>query len=130
VKRRKKLAKHGKVKLHFPDGPVLHLQMPGRKRHHPLLQLQYHLCHLQLLDLPVFSATVFLSSASPSPVAPFPVQVITPVPAPVEPEPEPEVGYAAYAGQGTVAVVLYEYEVSHMAFFSKYFLEPPGSLKI
>jgi drebrin-like protein len=46
------------------------------------------------------------------------------VPAPVEPEPEPEVGYAAYAGQGTVAVVLYEYEVCHMAFFSKYFSKP------
>jgi hypothetical protein len=34
-----------------------------------------------------------------------------------EPEPEPEVHQAAYDGQGTVAVVLYEYEVSY---FSKF----------
>jgi len=78
---------------------------------------------------PAFSATAFRSSALPSPVAPSPVQVITPVPAPVEPEPQPEVGDAAYTGQGTVAVVLYKYEVSHMAFFSKYFLKP-SSVKI
>ena len=73
---------------------------------------------------PAFYATAFRSSASPSPVAPSPVHVITPVPVPVEPEPEPEVGYAAYAGPGTVAVVLYEYEVSHTAFSSTYFLKP------
>jgi hypothetical protein len=30
----------------------------------------------------------------------------------VEPEPQPEVGDAAYTGQGTVAVVLYKYEVT------------------
>ena len=28
-----------------------------------------------------------------------------------EPAPVPEVGHSAYAGQGAVAVVLYEYEV-------------------
>jgi len=49
------------------------------------------------------------------------LQVAAPVAPDPEPEREPEVGNAAYAGQGTVAVVLYEYEVSNLAFLRPFF---------
>jgi hypothetical protein len=49
------------------------------------------------------------------------LQIPIPVVAP-EPEPEPEVRQGVYDGQGTVAVVLYEYEVSNFSKFLTLFM--------